>query len=529
MYQNYENRVKEFIIDMNNPETKIEIKDYGERINNPKTEMSEEKEIQKPFIFKGYTTEEDRIKDSVKRNRYLFNLPDYDDLISTDNSFKKINKKRINTSSTNKNDKEKEIRQKKLVKKNSIRGLSESEVNKYKYILENDLIMQPEMRFKPRTDLERVYDILNGYKYGQDGKEKEVLANQLKNIDLYKYKDTQELNHLIREKIKSRLFHDKNLNKINNSYDEINNSEYDLNNKNKLYFNPKSINYKLKPWVKRDDLNKDAYKLLTSYHYKTHFKAAKEIASNKSNKNLNDNNKGNINLNKNENYINVNNEKKFNKNKNKNSCLLLPNLFKKKHIINKSSTDMNNVLEKSFPGKKNQNNNLIDIKIEDENELEKLINFDDAENFNDEDKNGFDEKYTKNKNPFKQNIYFDENKIKLLTNIAFQKNENNKKKEKLAKEEENNANNTDENDLEEIKIFHNEKNYDDNNIIMIGNEKYNKKNQFDIIANKVLGNCNMLKHKSKLNNTILKKRNGKLMFTHGLSIEQFEKKYGFKK
>ena len=39
----------------------------------------------------------------------------------------------------------------------------------------------------------------------------------------------------------------------------------------------------------------------------------------------------------------------------------------------------------------------------------------------------------------------------------------------------------------------------------------------------------MLKHKSKLNNTILKKRNGKLMFTHGLSIEQFEKKYGFKK
>jgi hypothetical protein len=64
---------------MNDPETKIEIKDYEERINNPKTDMSKEREIQKPFIIKGYTTEEDRIKDSIKRNRYLFNLHDYEE------------------------------------------------------------------------------------------------------------------------------------------------------------------------------------------------------------------------------------------------------------------------------------------------------------------------------------------------------------------------------------------------------------------------------------------------------------------
>ena len=79
MYKNYEKRVKNFIIEMNDPETKIEIKDYEERINNPKTDMSKEREIQKPIIFKGYTTEEDRIKDSIKRNRYLFNLPDYEE------------------------------------------------------------------------------------------------------------------------------------------------------------------------------------------------------------------------------------------------------------------------------------------------------------------------------------------------------------------------------------------------------------------------------------------------------------------
>ena len=75
---------------MNNPETKIEVKEYEERINNTKTEMCQETEIQKPFIFKGYTTEEDWIKDAVKRNRYLFNLPDYDEILTSNStSFKK--------------------------------------------------------------------------------------------------------------------------------------------------------------------------------------------------------------------------------------------------------------------------------------------------------------------------------------------------------------------------------------------------------------------------------------------------------
>ena len=52
--------------------------------------------------------------------------------------------------------------------------------------------------------------------------------------------------------------------------------------------------------MKRTDLNADAYKLLNSYHYKTHFKAAKEVAVNNiksKEKNINNNKKnktGNI-------------------------------------------------------------------------------------------------------------------------------------------------------------------------------------------------------------------------------------------
>ena len=62
---------------------------------------------------------------------------------------------------------------------------------------------------------------------------------------------------------------------------------------------------------------------------------------------------------------------------------------------------------------------------------------------------------------------------------------------------------------------------------MIDDKIFSKKNQFELITSRILYKFNIFNHKSKFNNTILKKRNGKLMFTRGLSINQFEKKYGF--
>ena len=35
---------------------------------------NKEQKYQKPFIFKGYKTEEDRIKDTLKQNRFLYNI-----------------------------------------------------------------------------------------------------------------------------------------------------------------------------------------------------------------------------------------------------------------------------------------------------------------------------------------------------------------------------------------------------------------------------------------------------------------------
>ena len=57
------------------------------------------------------------------------------------------------------------------------------------------------MRFKPRTDLERIYDMINGYKYGQA--KRDILDKQLKIIDLYKYKNSNELKKRIKKEIET--------------------------------------------------------------------------------------------------------------------------------------------------------------------------------------------------------------------------------------------------------------------------------------------------------------------------------------
>ena len=466
MYKNYEKRVKNFIIEMNDPETKIEIKDYEERINNPKTDMSKEREIQKPFIFKGYTTEEDRIKDSIKRNRYLFNLPDYEEENQKDKKEKQNLEEnpKINFFNDDRTGRFKKLSKKiNLTRKNII---SKAEENKYKYILKNDLIIQPEMRFKPRTDLERVYDMINGYKYGQA--KRDILDKQLKIIDLYKYKNSNELKKRIKKEIKTDSISSESESEIISSNLKV------KTKKNKLYFNPNSVDFKEKPWMKRIDLNADAYKILNSYHYKTHFKAAKEVAENKT-----------------RNKVKGNNVDKNQTNKNK-YCLLLPNLFQNKstnnfELLNHTYTQ-NNL--------KNETEDFIDIKID--NEDDELLS-----------EKELKIKYDKNKNPFKNKETFEKNKIKFIKDIAFNKGK------KISNKND---------DFDENKL--NDKNVDEDNI-MIDDEIFNKKNQFELIANKILDKCNIFNHKSKFNNTILKKRNGKLMFTRGLSVNQFEKKYGF--
>ena len=127
------------------------------------------------------------------------------------------------------------------------------------------------------------------------------------------------------------------------------------------------------------------------------------------------------------------------------------------------------------------------------------------------------ETYTKNYNPlYKKNhpINVEPNSLQLLSELAF--------KSKEDKTEDNHVS------IQEDIIINDhmkKMNLVDDNNVLIGNQLLHKGTQFDIIAKKVLNMCNVYHNKSKHNNTKLKKRNGKLMMTNGLSVQQFEKKF----
>ena len=149
-------------------------------------------------------------------------------------------------------------------------------------------ISQPTMRYKPRTDLERVYDALNGYNYDQASRD--IIERQLKSINLYDFKKNITLNEPGKGEgrpiFKRQRFLSKSLQRKGKKRKNVN-SLYKMNN---VYYNPNKSIYK--PWQRREDLNTEAYGFLSSYHYKTHFKAAEEIAesnyrANKGNNNPN--------------------------------------------------------------------------------------------------------------------------------------------------------------------------------------------------------------------------------------------------
>ena len=97
MYRNYEKRVKDFVIDMTNPESIIEHKDITEKVINTRAELINERfadnpEKNRPLVFRGYISEADRIKDVIKQNKYLYYLPDYEKIKQERKKMKALSK-----------------------------------------------------------------------------------------------------------------------------------------------------------------------------------------------------------------------------------------------------------------------------------------------------------------------------------------------------------------------------------------------------------------------------------------------------
>ena len=493
MYKNYENRVKDFIRDMANPSSQVVIKDVTEKIDNCRLELMNESKLQKPFVFKGYLSEIDRINDTVKNNRLLFNLPDYPEekkdknknKSSYDNLKPKIdfhindNKKSLDEEKDKVKDNEYEnnryrsielSRKEKIsfenYKKKFKRKLSVTERNQIKDLVKKDSILQPQMRFRARTDLERIYDALNG-DYMRKG-DREVIERQLKNINLYNYKKPKEI---LREDAEDNddYYQIKNINE-SQSVSPHKKGIRNIYRPAHIYYDA-GINNR-KKWARKDNLNTEAKEILNSYHIKTHFKAAEEVAE-----------------------YNSPTKKKLNE-----SCFLLPHLYQNSRYNNSDKKKFKPINRKEIDYSKMEYTTKL-FKFEEEHEKDVLDEDEKSKECND--------RITRNNPILRGNrIRFDPHSMEALSKLAFRST--------LKTEEDNNSTNNNANSEGNMLNRDIEKNEDN------GESHAQKLNE---VAKKILEECNVYTNKSKFNNSFLKAKEGKLMITKGMTIKQFEDKY----
>jgi hypothetical protein len=224
----------------------IKIKDFTTPIENTRELLMKETDDKivgrKGFIFKGFVTEKERIKNYLEeRNKYV--KEDQDKIYFDSHEGHNENKK------------------------------------KHYYGIDNVKYVQPQMRFKPRTGLERIFDAINEYSFGRVSKD--VVNKQLRKLDLnnmrklknegYDSNEDEEIN-ISREKRK-RLSSMNMKEKIAEKERQENLARMEEENINK-----DKVEDKFKSKRKIVD-NSAARHLMKEYHYKTHFKAASVVAS----------------------------------------------------------------------------------------------------------------------------------------------------------------------------------------------------------------------------------------------------------
>ena len=224
---------------MINPETQVTINDNtNNNINDEVTKKNKDAFIQKkPFIFKGYTNEKERIKEHIKNNQFLNGINEYDS-IKTKKEKNKLFKNII-----------KSHRQKIISplskldlsnKSPSIdKSINLSQSNNISVIIHK---LFPSNKLKPKYNLKSLFN-------SRDSKNK-IIIKKIKSLskEKNKQKNFQELNQITQYISKTK----------------------NMNQRKTLRKNFKS---------------NENHEIFNSYNYKLHFKAAEEIAENKMNKN----------------------------------------------------------------------------------------------------------------------------------------------------------------------------------------------------------------------------------------------------
>ena len=221
----------------------IEIKVPPKPINNSREQYLFENEkliLGRPgFIFRIYPTLQERLQEKLKEEKYYKIKNNSNNILSRNNSLGKLASKNI-ISNTNKNN-------------------SQIFSNK----TQSDIISQPILRFKNRTDLERICDTIQPYVPPQEQDAlKEIRSRHVHSIDFPKgilYRGSIQNLKNFKKNIKSHSTN--NINDENNFLDENNEN----NRKPEIYF------------TRLQRLNVEAKKIRSNLHFKTHFKGVESV------------------------------------------------------------------------------------------------------------------------------------------------------------------------------------------------------------------------------------------------------------
>lgn len=345
------------------------------------------------------------------------------------------------------------------------------------------------MRFKPRTDLERIAESIHDFNIQKMNQE--IIKKRLENKNKKYIVDTSSTENSFNEFV---LKHDNNFEQkrllLNAPGGTVNNKQID---------------------------SLVAKQLMSEYHNKTHFKAAMSLIDPPpSLQNRNSNSSKSL----------FKEEKDKDKGKtgmNSNSANISPNRAKKHGYLTSQYLHIKREIERenNNPSMLNQFANKFplgedNIDLVEANPLLYNLNFHLIKNASDVD-------LTRIKMDYLKQLAFDNREVFRLNKSRnaekLQDNVPKKTKEKSASKM---------SSLTKKESLRRQIHHIDKNKIVIDNEEY-PKDKIDLIAKKILRKCNYLHSKNAKNNGSLKKGEGKLMITSGMTLNDFNLKYLFLK
>ena len=483
---NYENRIINFIYQM--AEKPIKLRD------NPKSFLTTREKL--------LIEESDKIL-FPKR----FNLKKKYKNKETINSYENKKDKNNINSITNKSDSINEKNKRIILNNNYIKSLSfekkkkiENYENDYNYYYN---IIQPHMKYTPRSDLERIYNDLGH------------IPNNL-NVNSKKIVDTQLNKMGFKPKVETNKNFPEDIIDLNKDYYE----DLIKENKNKIRKRRERKKFDLYNLKKNNKVdNSKAKDLYPELYHKTYFNAVENYSLFKNTCFL-----------PNQSYFKSNSNSFNNNSLNKNTSkikLKLKNPRSEKTEIedyNYNSYDNFNLTNNNEKNNnKNKNFDFSDvIKLYNDINKEKEKEIEDKEEINSFDSlNNIDifiKGINKNKTISSNN---EKKKLNMLKKLAFEKKKkkifspliNENKKEDLKENEEE--------DEEDILIKKTEEKY------KIDGIEY-RKSDLENLSKAIMNKCKFTRKKYRMSDSDFSKSgNGKLMFTNGLTLSQFKKKFHF--